>query len=79
MQVGGTRQGRGHNIVAEVALPVLDDRQYFAERERQSRKLAAETTDPSARTVHLQLASFYARRARPDAADDDGEACAAAE
>lgn len=42
------------------------DRSYFAERERECRKLADEATDPSARAVHLQLARYYARRARPD-------------
>jgi hypothetical protein len=46
----------------------LEEKAYFAERERASRKMAAETTDSSARAVHLRLADLYARRVPPDAA-----------
>jgi hypothetical protein len=67
---------RPHSV-AEVALGISEDRHYFAERERECRRLAAEATDPSARTAHLQLAAFYARRARPDGGRDDTEATAA--
>ena len=47
-----------------------NDQIYFAERERQALKQAQETTDPSAKLVHLQLAQHYARRARPAFGDE---------
>jgi len=41
-----------------------EDQEYFAQREREARKMAAEAASASARAVHLRLAQHYARRAR---------------
>jgi hypothetical protein len=52
------------------------DHHYFAERERECRKMAAEADDPAVKAAHLQLAQFYANRARPQQAEgglSDGE------
>ena len=54
----------------------LEDQEYFAQREREARRMAAEATHASARAVHLRLAHHYARRARPQdmrTEDRDGE------
>ena len=40
------------------------DHHYFAERERECRKMAAEADDPAVKAAHLELAQFYAKRAQ---------------
>lgn len=52
----------------------IDDQEYFAAREREARKMAADATDPSARAVHLRLAQHYARRAQPEETEGEDRA-----
>ncbi|WP_162875459.1 hypothetical protein [Sphingomonas crusticola] len=47
-----------------------DDQNYFLERERQARAMAASTTDPAVHSIHLRFAEAYARRARAEATRD---------
>ncbi len=41
----------------------MDDATYYSERERVERCLAANASDPAARSIHLELAGNYRKRA----------------
>jgi len=61
----GQRVGRFVGVCGVSSL----DHHYFAERERECRKMAAEADDPAVKAAHLQLAQFYANRAQPRPAE----------
>ena len=41
-----------------------NDENYYCERERQERELAAQANDPGVQHIHMQFAQAYARRTR---------------
>jgi hypothetical protein len=49
-------------------IPVDNAEDYYSERHRMELAMAEAATDPAVRTIHLEMARRYAKRAGEDAA-----------
>ena len=43
-------------------MPIKDDLEHYAARERQARELAEAATDPRIKAIHLDMAERYVKR-----------------